>query len=785
MLRSYLKIAFRNLAKHKLFTFINISGLALSMSVCLMVIITTKQELAIDRFNPAPERTYRVTSKVTNKHGQTWQLASTPIPLFAELLNNKTIVERSVTLYPAINGQASTPGKALQLHAAFTTSDVLPVFGFRLLAGNASNALQLPNSIVLADVVAQKFFGNEPALGKTINIERLGAFQVTGVMETTEHKSHIQFDAFASFSTVVQLEKSKLLPASSSNWQSFQDAYTYVVLKPGTSAAALQTTLDRLTADASQNNSNGNFRFQLQPFHKITPGSDDMYNDISRGATWGKILGPIGIALIILIAACFNYTNLSIVRSLGRAKEVGIRKVSGAKRSQIFAQYIMEALLMAFFALGLAYVLLISLSNTSVFSQGEQLVPRVSLDPVVLMLFAAFSVFTGLLAGALPAWILSSFKPLEVLKNVSLTRLFGNLNLRKSLIVFQLSLSLVVSIFLLSFYRQFDHMGAVAAYDQRAANILNIPLNGTDPALLASELRTLGNINNITATAANIGKRAGRSIDINAIRFNYLSADTAFSNVLQLQVATGRNIARQGEALINEKAVLALGYKSNAAAIGQFLQVNDSTRLAITGITKDFTYENVGRNIAPMIISYDPGNINRLLVQTDDNNHDNTEKQIAAAWAALYPGKTFQYTWLKEEIQEANSQRSAVSLLGYLAFMTIVIAGLGLLALVIYSTESRRKEISIRKVMGAGVNSLLWLLSRGFIKLLFIAGCIAFPIGYVLSALFLQNFADRVPVGAGSFLLCLSVLLVIALTAILSQTYRATGANPANSLRND
>lgn len=782
MFRNYLKIAFRNLLKHKLFAVINISGLALSMSICLMVILVTKEELAIDSFNPAPSHIYRITSKVSNPAGQTWRLASTPLPLGATLSRDSSLVARSVTIYPAINGRASVQNKEMELHAAFTGPNLFNIFGFHLLSGNAANALLLPNSIVLHEAVAEKYFGKQPALGQTINITGLGAFQITGVIAKTPSKSHIQFDAFVSESSVPLLEKNKLLPEKQQQWNTYENAYTYVQLKENVGEAALQSTLNRLTAGFNQDPKQGSLQFITQPFSNITPGSDDLYNDISRGATWGKLLGPVGIALIILIAACFNYTNLSIVRSLGRAKEVGIRKVSGAKRSQIFIQYILEAMLISLIALILGYVLLIFLSQAEVFNQDEVLMPFVSANLPLFAIFIVFSLFTGLLAGSLPAWILSSFKPAEVLKNISLNKLFGNINLRKSLIAFQLVLSLVVSIFLLSFYRQFAYLSSSANYEERTQHIASIPLQGVDPALLQSELASLGSIKNMALVSANIGKKIPQNINIQNTQLNYISASPSFIPMMKLQLAAGNNMQQATDALINEKAVTALGFKSNAAAIGQVLQVNDSTRLQIAGVLKDFTYENVGRNLAPLLLSYDTAQMNTLLVYTDQPK---APMQIGGIWHKLYPQKAFEYNWLYDEISQGNSQRSSVSLLSYLAFMTIVIAGLGLLALVIYTTETRRKEIGIRKIMGAGVNNLIWLLSGSFVKLVIISGIIAFPIGYALSTLFLQNFANRVSVGAGSFALCLALLLVIALLAIISQTWKAAGANPANTLKND
>ncbi|MCK7559048.1 hypothetical protein MKQ70_30355 [Chitinophaga sedimenti] len=372
----------------------------------------------------------------------------------------------------------------------------------------------------------------------------------------------------------------------------------------------------------------------------------------------------------------------------------------------------------------------------------------------VLLLFFGFAVFTGLLAGALPAWVLSSFKPAEILKNIGLNRLFGNLNLRRSLIVFQLVLSLVTCIFLLSFYRQFEHMGRKADYDHRTANVMSIPLNGAEAPLLQRELANLGAVRRTASASANIGRRNDNSINVNDTRLNYWAADTGIVSLLKLQLVAGRNNVQPNEALINEKAVAALGYKRPDDALGQSVRVNDSTQMTIAGVLRDFMYENVGRNLAPLIIANEGTPQRYLLVQTQGNRAQSA-RLANEVWSGLYPAQAFEFSWLDEDIRQRNSQADTVSQISYLAFMTIVIAALGLLAMVIYTTETRRREISIRKVMGANVRHLLWLLSKGFVKLLIIAGGIALPLGYVLSALFLQNFADRASIGIGSLLLCL------------------------------
>ena len=784
MIKNYIKISLRNLWKHKLFSFINIFGLALSLSVCMLVMIQLKDDLSYDLFHPFPERTYRVLSDINeNKNNRQFELASTPLPLKNEIAQHTDEVEDVVQLYPAIKEKATYEGKKLYINGAFTDSSFFKIFGFQLSAGSEKKALAVPNGIILSETTAKKFFGDKNPIGKVLNFETLGLFQVTGVLKTPPGKSHIDFDAYASSLDIPQLEKANILPGREHNWNTMNDSYTYVLLKKNTSESSLNKLLRQIAQKPELNSRDGKINFTTQSLSSITPGTDGIYNEIGKGTVWAKVLTIAGVALIILLAACFNYTNLTIARALTRAKEVGIRKVVGATRFQVFTQYIIESVLIALLAFILSCIGLM------------QFDPGLQFDPLLFGIAVGFTLITGIAAGAFPAWILSSFKPVRVLKSISTQKLFGNLSLQKGLLIFQFSLSLLIIIFLSAYYQQFTY---VEALDPGfiSKNIITIPVSGNEE-VFANEVSRINGVENISRTSEDFGMRGSGSIQVfkdkpanqQGVQCEYYFADAASIPLHGLKIISGSNLPdnepgnQEKFILINEKAAKVLGYTNVASAPGQTVWLNDSTQVAIRGVLKDFYDKGAARYINPLIVRSKPGAFNYMNILVSASAKNNIVKQVSTVWKKINPHTPFEYQWLDKKIANREDQSDTYAIMGYLAFITISIATLGLLGLVIYTVETRQKEISIRKIIGANVKQLMFLLSKSFLKLLVISGLIAMPIGYFLSYMFLQNFANRVPFGILSLLLCFVFLLSIGMVTILSNTYKAANENPVKNLR--
>jgi putative ABC transport system permease protein len=795
MIRNYITIAWRNLLKNRLFSFINIFGLALSMSVCMMVMVRLIDNFSYDRFHPDAAHTFRIISNVKNIDGREWSLASTPLPLHARLQEDQALIDACVSLYSAVHDNASNGEKEIFLNGAFTQPSFFKVFGFSLVAGNPMTALGEPNSIVIDQATAKKFFGDENPLGQLLSFDKLGSFQITGVLRDAPGKSHINFDVFISESSISLLEKNHKLLERLNNWSPFEHAYTYVLINKNNKRANLDAALARISAEINKGSTSGTFTLETQALTSITPGIE-IYNEIGRGGTWGKIIIEMGVAIIILLAACFNYTNLSIARALTRMREVGIRKIAGARRSQIFTQYIVESVLVAVVALIFAQVLLSFIMEYKPFNDGYEFVPEMKIGVRTFGYFLFFALFAGILAGALPAWILSSFRAVKMLKNVAVEKIMGGLTWRKMLIVFQFSLSLVILIFLSAFYKQFSFMASADNGFQRK-NILSIPITSSHAEILATAIASLSGVEGVTALSNKFGGRTAGTTQASMERGNsqpinldYYFADKATISVMDLRLMAGKsfsetNTAFEKQIILNQKAVELLGFKNIRDAIGAKIWVDDSLEMEITGVIADFYHKGVGRSISPMALRNKVGAHNYLMVRFNPASKAAMITPIETIFKKLNPDNAFSFQWIDQELHDWNDQSASISLLGFLAFMTVAIASLGLLGLVVYTVEIKRKEIGIRKIIGASIHQIMTLLSKGFVGLLLIAGVIALPIGFALSKLFLMNFAKQVDFGIGTLILSFVFLLTVGLSMITSQTYKASVENPVKSLRSE
>jgi len=672
------------------------------------------------------------------------------------------------------------------------------MFGFRFKNGDPVTALQRPNTIVISKTAALNFFATTDAVGNVIKMANGVNYTITGVLEEPPGKSHLDYAVYGSYSTVAQMEKEKLLAERSAAWYAFNASYTYVLLKPHAEKAILQSQLNTIAAALNRENKDGRCAFGIQSLNSISPGQAYLGNDNARGTSWGKLYFTMGLGMLILLAACFNYTNLTIARGLTRAKEVGVRKISGARRYHVFLQYVLEGVLLSLLALIFASVVLAFILKYQPFNDGYEMIPaafRYDFRFVILSLLYAVAV--GIMAGIFPAWVLSSFTPLRVLKKITTARILGNVSLQKTLIVFQYSLSLVFIIFLFAFYKQFSFLSA-SDPGFRHNQVLVIPLNGLNETVAKQKIAAVAGVRSVSAASVKFSARFGgmnEPIWVNdrdhAINLNYYYADDRFVNDMELVLMAGKNFPgtadrdKEQYILLNEKAAHAYGFTDIEKAVGQKLWINDTTGLEITGVLKDFNYENMGKPVFPLAIRSKSSANSYLYIRTAATGKEHTASGVVRALKMLDPRRSFTYSWLDEDLEASNSQTATISLLGFLGFIALSIATLGLLGLVVYTVEIKHKEIGVRKVIGASKKQLVQILSKRFVVLLLIAGAISMPVGWLLSRLFLQNFVLRSSFGFGSVLLCFLFLLGVGLFTIVSQTLKAAAANPVNALRSE
>lgn len=785
MLKRYIVLAFRNLRRQRLFTFINIAGLAISMAVCLMVLVSLHETFSYDNFHPHAGRIFRVTTKVETTDGRKYHMASTPLPLGEAINAGYKDVEQVTSVYSALIDDAAANGKEIPVRAAFTNEAFFRIFGFKLKWGNANTIFADPNSIVVSDNLAQRYFGAGNPVGKVIRFSKYGNYTISGVLETPPSHSHLDFDAYASLAAVPVLEQSKALPQMLQSWDQVQGAYTYVLMKEGKGSKAINDLLavESHRYDIMKKEKRGSLSFASQPLNKITP-SQELYDDITSSPPWGKVLTEALVALGLLICACFNYINLTIVRSLQRAKEVGIQKVNGAQRWQIFLQFIIESVILCFLSFILAITML-SIARPDLRIWNAE----------ILLLFLVFSFVTGVVAGIIPAWSLSSFQPVKVLKNMVDIKLFGGIGLRKTLIVIQFTLSIASIFFLITVARQFSYKAVVDMGFARK-DILDVPLEKTNYELIKQRMLGLKDVEACTATSGVLGMpRETRFCRIRTrenkegIEFGYYATDNDFIKTMHLTLVAGTNFPaantdQERYIVINERAAGALGYKTPGEAIGQNVWLNDSTQVSIIGVLKNFNYQPIEVDIRPMALRFLPQEFTKLQLKMAKGDKPAQVAAVQDIWQSFNPGKEWKAEWMDESLAARNG-REVVSMLSFLVFICTLIAALGLLGIVSYTSFIRRKEISVRKVLGADVISLLVLLSQNYLKLIFIAALIAMPIGILGSSFFLRIFAYRVSLGILPMALGFLGLFVLALITILSQTWATVQVNPAKNLRND
>jgi putative ABC transport system permease protein len=784
MFSNYFKVGFRNLLKNRSFTAINVLGLSISMAVCLVIILMINDQYSYDKFQVKRDRIYRVTHERTNSNINI-PMATVPLVLTDHLKESFTGFEDVVRFQRSGSGEVIKDGKAIFLKGFYTDQSFFDMFSFKLRYGNISTCLTAPNSIVLRKDVAEKFFGDENPVGETLTIKDDETFIVTGVLEQIPGKSHIDFESLMSIEGM-----------TFSNWESSSQGYLYFSLREDATLESLTPLLSSLAAKHYDEQSEYLIEFDIQKMTDITPGP--LYgNQIGSAMPNFFVIGLGVLASLIIVCAAFNYTNLSAARALSRTKEVGVRKVMGAHRWQLTLQFIVESVLLSFLsllvAIGLLQLLIPAFENLQMSSLLNW---DLTLDAKAYLQFAGFSLLVGLVTGLFPSLYLSSFKPIAAMKNIISTKKLSKVSLRKALIVCQFVISLVLIISSTLVYRQIKFM-VEKDYGYTKENIVNIELQGQDFEILQTELEQLPFVEAVTA--ASLIPNTGQSQDMDvrrntadeALNLNYFSVDEDYIDMLGLELIAGENFrpadkGSNNRILLNEAAVKSLGFESNLDAIGQPVILGDSTRSSIAGVIKDYNYMILYMDIQPLAFRYRPDMYSYAQVKLTGFDISQELTEMEAVWEEFDPNHEFIAKTFQGQIDEFNAFfYDILYIIGLVAVLSITIAALGLLGIATYSIKLRIKEVSIRKVLGASVKTLLLLLSKSFMYLFAIAMAIGFTLAYLANSLWLNGFAYRVDFGIDIFLITALVMITIGILTIGLQALRATTTNPANILRDD
>lgn len=797
MIKNLLLIALRNLRKDIWYNLVNVLGLTIGITFSLFLIFYIKDELSFDQHNKNADRIYRINSYIQEKDKNTdWTLTQLPVgPTikrdYPEVEEQVRFVNRERTLFK--NGEK----EFYETKAYYVDSTIFKVFTHKFIEGSPGTSLNAPFDIVITKSLAQKYFGkNESAIGKSLRTV-YDTYKITGVIDDLPANSHIRYDMLIALSTILRGQQ-----VGQENWGNFNN-FTYVLLKPGAKPAELNKKLAdvyKKFVEPLFSQFDVKMRYDLQNITNIHLHSN-LQNEPEELGSMSYIWIFSAVALFMLLIACINYMNLTTARSARRAKEIGIRKVTGSSKGQLIAQFLGESLFTSLVAVLLSVGLVALLMSTFNSISGKSFSMHTLLQPMNILLLLGVVVFTGIVGGSYPAFYLSSFRPVGILKG-ALSKASGNINLRRTLVVLQFSISMVMLICTWVVYSQLSYVRKKDLgfnKDQVMTVIIN---TGQDERskiyAMDNEFRSLPGVKmvgtgNCYPGARNLdlnlfvvetkGSYTNKAIECYGVDENYLPT-------LGIKIVKGRNFSGLSDTshaiVVNEAMVKHFAWGDEA--IGKRIKFPGDTSghyLEVVGVFNDFNQKSLYNPIAPLLLFYGANN-NMIQLKMDQSSIKSSIGKVEATWKKFFPQLPFEYKFLDDDL---NSQYAADQKRGkiFAAFsiLTIIITCLGLLGLTAFTTQQRQKEISIRRVLGASTVEVVTLITKNYLWLTLIASAIAFPVAWYFMNKWLQVF----PYNAGLSVIPFAIsALIILLTAIATAGFhsaKAAWTKPVTSLRTE
>ncbi|WP_336518169.1 ABC transporter permease [Pollutibacter soli] len=798
ILKNYLKTATRNLSKNKFFTTLNVFGLALGMSLNLLWVAMVVFVYQFDNFHPNKKQIFRIITHVRDRD-ENPSFASTPVSTAELLKGNFSGVEKVVRINQSLPKTVRYAEFDFQVKGYFADAAYLSMFNFPLLRGNPATSLARPNTMVITEAAAARIFGDRDPMGEIVAIKPYGDVMITGILKDMPKNTHLKAEVLVSFATLTS-HLGASFTNDEKNWSNFHNSYVYLQLADNARPAAIEVFLNRV-AKEKYTKPEYKASFELQRFDKIVPGPE-LDNDMGNEWSYQEILLMGVLPMIILLAACSNYVSLAISQSLKRMKEVGVRKVMGAQKRQIFTQFVLESTIIMLVAVILSYCFFQIIRSKTISLVAETDVD-LSPGPGTFVGFIVFAILVGLVSGIVPALHFSKLGAILALKGKELhTKRSGRFSLRKLVITLQFMLSLgfvfavAVTVQQHRYSRNYD-----LGFDQQ--NIFNVDLQQANPQLVKNEFQKLSFVSQISMSshAPGVGKVPGfyvkRLASADSIKANAISIDENFITNMGLKLVLGRNFSNDANEnqrliIVNETFAKKLSPENASGAINQVIIVPDlpagrqgKREVRVAGMVKDFHYASLQAPIGNFFFEYAPEKFSYANFHLQTTNKPQAFLDMGAVWKAVGNRNPFKGEFLADQIRDAYSfYNSTMKMWGFLGVLAITIACLGLLGTVVFTIKNRIKEVSIRKVMGASSGQLVFMLSRDFITLLAIAGLIAIPCVYVLMELMLQEGQYyHAPIGVFEIILSLAVVLILGLTTIFSQTWKAANTNPVENLR--
>ena len=793
MIHNYLKVAMRNLKRHKVYSFINITGLSIGMACCILILLYVHHELHYDTYHADQDRIFRVV--VETKFYKRMVLARTSDLAAPRIVENYPQVEAAARIQTGYNVLVKSESNMFYEEGVYyADSDLFNIFTIPFRRGDPVTALSRPGTAVLSETLANKLFGEEDPIGRIIHLNEYTT-EVTGVVANAPTNTHLPYRCFVSFSTVSRPTRP--------DWTRF-DCGTYIKLRAKIDVLTFREQIASLTEQILPPENGGERRqtYLLQPIADIHMDKDMMW-DFSPHGNRLFLLILVGIGTAILFIACMNFINLATARATKRAREVGMRKVAGAQVFQLLKQFLGES----FFITGLAFVgaMVIAYAVLPLFKgvTGIQFIYTMLFQGKLIVQWLCLIGIVGLMAGFYPAVHLSSLQPAAIFKKQDTSFHLRGYRFQSLLIISQFAASIALVICTLTMNRQVHYMkNQPLGFAKEQKLVLPFPDDdGTS--------RNFQTIKNVFSDYASIRSSTvssgvpGRSVSYagtirseedwsNPTRVNYIFGDEDFLKVFQIQPLAGELRDQEGFPnlkagfVVNEALLKAFGWRTSQEALGHRLLSGyfEQEGITIVGVVRDFHFAGFHKIIEPIVLTYRSSDFRMITLTVDTQQMDEVFRFLRTRWKEVFPDHPFDYFFVDENFDQQYRQDENLSLIiTIFAFLGISIACFGLFGLAVFTAEQRTKEIGIRKVVGASVSSIIFLLSRQFTRWVLLANVIAWPMAYFLMRQWLNAFAYRVSIGLGVFIISALIAFGIALLTVSYQAVRAALANPIEALR--
>jgi putative ABC transport system permease protein len=797
MLINYFKNAVRILISQRFYSIINIAGLSIGITACILVTLYIEHDLSYDRYHKNAENIYRIEFNYSQE-GTTSRSAQTQALLGPTLKNEYPEIKKLSRIYFSDRSLVKAGDKNnYEDRISYADSDFFEIFSYQAVAGDITEFLKKPNTIILTESTVEKYFGKENPLGKIIEVDNQYNFEITGVIKDVPDNSHFKFDFIAPYSSLEKLPVANYFP----QWGATFGSYTYMLADKGFDPEAFEKKTENFFPTHTDIK-NDSWKVLVNPLLDIHLNSHSE-DEIEENSSPSRIIIISSIAIFILLLACINFVNLSTARSSKRAMEIGMRKTIGASRFQLIKQFLGESVVFSMAALLISIITVKLVLPDFSSLVGTEIGLDYNSDWTTMLIILGGVLVVGILAGLYPALFISSYQPVDVIKGVNSTNSGKNkaLYLRKGLVILQFSISVILIAGTIIVNLQLRYLRNYSmGFDKEYMIVLPVHIRVSDNyKTIKNELRNIPGVISVTTGRSaptsknNFGtdcKPNGMSSNIGEFRIEVNSVDYDYMNHFGVKLVAGRYFSEDfpgdfpNSMVINEKMVRSLGFKNALDVIGKSYPLAlNGFKPEVIGVIKDFNSSSLHNEITSQVFMTNPNWFKEFIVKVKSANMPSTINSLKEVWVKFFPKYPFEYSFLDESIDKMyKSEEQYSKVISTFSVVALFIACLGLLGLASFVTEQRKKEIGIRKVQGASIKSIVQLVSNEFLILVIVSNVIAWPIAYFFMKKWLVSFAYRIDISIWTFIYSGVLALLIALLTVGFQAVKAAVANPVKSL---